>query len=251
MDEPDHTVFGGIWSIRLATLNTEESRAFYLAVVDEGELVAHRTYDELAEFAFETGQATSSWLVEFTVGSIKLAVEHCTALGASVVSENATTVTLVDARGVRFALTERRRASELAIRSGSVHLADLYTRDIERQVQFYARVFNLTVNVLPDDPVDYIQLSASDEHVLGLLDASSFLDRESPDQWLPYLSFGDVDAAVARATALGALVVVPATDSPTGRYAIIRDPQGVLVGFWDTASLLVAGSHVMLASRVN
>jgi predicted enzyme related to lactoylglutathione lyase len=41
-----------------------------------------------------------------------------------------------------------------------------------------------------------------------------------------YFTVADADASVAQATGLGASVVVPAKDSPYGRFAGLRDPQG-------------------------
>ncbi|HWH25643.1 MAG TPA: VOC family protein [Pseudolysinimonas sp.] len=230
--------FGGVGVVQLSTPDVAASRAFYLALSDDGTSERDRSRDRLAQFEFLATEQPASWLVEFTVSNVGSAVDSCVALGATVVDESPTTVALVDPRGVRFALTEPARAADPSIHPGSVYIADLYTRDVEWAVGFYAEALDLELKVLPDDPVDYMQFLAQDRHVLGVLDVTSFLDDESPDQWLPYLSFADVDAAIARATALGARVVGPATASPTGRYAIIRDPQGVLVGLWDSFSLL-------------
>jgi predicted enzyme related to lactoylglutathione lyase len=45
--------------------------------------------------------------------------------------------------------------------------------------------------------------------------------------WLGYVAVGDVDDAIARATAAGASVLMPAWDQPgVGRLAMIADPQG-------------------------
>ncbi len=48
-----------------------------------------------------------------------------------------------------------------------------------------------------------------------------------PPAWGCYVTVDQVDATVARVTALGGKVVVPAMDIPgVGRMAVIADPQG-------------------------
>jgi hypothetical protein len=44
--------------------------------------------------------------------------------------------------------------------------------------------------------------------------------------WVVYFSVDDVDAAVATATRLGAQVLSEPTDTPIGRLATLRDPDG-------------------------
>lgn len=51
----------------------------------------------------------------------------------------------------------------------------------------------------------------------------------APPHWLTYVSVPDVDAAVSRATGLGASVYVLPQDVPTvGRFAVLADPQGAV-----------------------
>jgi len=147
-------------------------------------------------------------------------------------------VFLLDPGGARFGL--RRTSADFCTDKTlriAVLAADLYTRNTEASTEFYRRAFDLEVRVLPDDPVDYVQFLRDDRHVLGILDVTTFLGEGTPDQWMPYLLFADVDRALERATALGALVTAPASDSPTGRYCILRDPAGHLIGIWDGASV--------------
>ncbi len=47
-----------------------------------------------------------------------------------------------------------------------------------------------------------------------------------PPNWGVYFTVADTDASVTQATDLGASVVMPAKDSPYGRLAGLRDPQG-------------------------
>ena len=48
-----------------------------------------------------------------------------------------------------------------------------------------------------------------------------------PPHWLVYFAVEDCDAAVQKASGLGANVIKPAEDIPgVGRFAILKDPQG-------------------------
>ena len=44
-------------------------------------------------------------------------------------------------------------------------------------------------------------------------------------RWMVYLADADVDAAAHRAEGLGAEMLVPPRDTPTGRVTALRDPQ--------------------------
>jgi uncharacterized protein len=55
---------------------------------------------------------------------------------------------------------------------------------------------------------------------------------EMPSQWIPYVVVEDVDAALAKALALGATVRTPVKSiGELGRIALIYDPEGATVGF--------------------
>ena len=50
-----------------------------------------------------------------------------------------------------------------------------------------------------------------------------------PSYWMPYFQVDDCDGRTAKATELGARVMVPPRDIPkTGRFAILSDPQGAM-----------------------
>ena len=51
-------------------------------------------------------------------------------------------------------------------------------------------------------------------------------------RWIPYIQVADLDAAVDKATSLGATVVAGATDGPAGTAVTIADPGGAIVALW-------------------
>jgi predicted enzyme related to lactoylglutathione lyase len=49
--------------------------------------------------------------------------------------------------------------------------------------------------------------------------------------WTPYVGVDDTDATCAKAKKLGAEVIVEPMDVPNvGRFAILKDPQGAVLG---------------------
>jgi predicted enzyme related to lactoylglutathione lyase len=73
---------------------------------------------------------------------------------------------------------------------------------------------------------------------VGGLEALSEEARRSgaPPGWLGLVAVADVDATVAKATSLGGKVVVPPAEVPNnGRFAVIADPQGAVIGIFKTS----------------
>lgn len=55
------------------------------------------------------------------------------------------------------------------------------------------------------------------------------------DEWIPFVAVDDVDAATARALALGAALVRDKRRGPAGEFSIVRDPGGAALGLWKKA----------------
>ncbi|HEX7785828.1 MAG TPA: VOC family protein [Methylomirabilota bacterium] len=62
------------------------------------------------------------------------------------------------------------------------------------------------------------------------------MQRQDPGQpWMNYIDVASIDAAIAKATQLGGSVALPKTSVPgMGAYAAVVDPQGNIVGLWET-----------------
>jgi uncharacterized protein len=54
--------------------------------------------------------------------------------------------------------------------------------------------------------------------------------------WMGYVTVENLEASLAKATELGAEVHKGITTIPMGRFAIIGDPQGAIIGLWQFAS---------------
>ena len=57
-----------------------------------------------------------------------------------------------------------------------------------------------------------------------------------PGSWMAYVTVEDLETSLAQAIELGAKVHKEITTIQMGRFAIIADPQGAVIGLWQFAS---------------
>ncbi len=111
-------------------------------------------------------------------------------------------------------------------------LINIDVPDAEIGVRFYAAAFGLKVGRRFGD--DFVELLGWEAPVYlltkkaGTVGAGGDL-RRYERHWTPFhldVVVDDVDAAVARAVAAGAILEAPAKDTPYGRIAMLGDPFG-------------------------
>jgi hypothetical protein len=103
---------------------------------------------------------------------------------------------------------------------------ELLTDDLDGALSFYGDVVGWTTRPEPGEPgFRYEVVETAEGPIAGLMDASGFEPRVPP-HWGVVLGVADTDATVARAVELGGSVLVPAQDSPHGRFAGLADPMG-------------------------
>jgi predicted enzyme related to lactoylglutathione lyase len=74
----------------------------------------------------------------------------------------------------------------------------------------------------------YHLLKVGEESVAGVMASP---DPKIPPMWLPYLAVDDADAVVERARAQkGAVHAEPMSREGVGRFAIVADRQGAVLG---------------------
>jgi predicted enzyme related to lactoylglutathione lyase len=101
---------------------------------------------------------------------------------------------------------------------------ELSTQDDKKALAFYEKVFGFSHDEMPMAQGVYHVLKQGDKMRGGLTKA---MDASTPAMWMQYVKVADCDASAAKATSLGARVVVPPSDIPTvGRFAMFIDPQG-------------------------
>jgi len=105
---------------------------------------------------------------------------------------------------------------------------ELWTPDEAKALSFYESVFDYTRETMDmGEQGNYFILKTGERGRGGVMRAP---DPFMPPMWMPYVHVADCDAAVAKATALGAQVPMAGTDiAGVGRIAMLRDPLGAAV----------------------
>jgi predicted enzyme related to lactoylglutathione lyase len=120
-----------------------------------------------------------------------------------------------------------------APRSPLVHL-ELQTGNLPRAVAFYTRLFGWRTERIEVPCGSYLALDLADGIEGGVV------EREAESAlWLPYVEVPDLAAAVGRARALGASVLLEPREGPAGWRSIIAAPAGGEVALWQSKSAAV------------
>jgi uncharacterized protein len=136
----------------------------------------------------------------------------------------------IDPAGVVFGVWqgEAHIGATLVNEPGALCWSELGTRDLDVTRRFYSAVFGYTwdeVDTGPDGP-PYMTFAVDGRGAGGAYLMGPQTPADVPPAWMVDFAVADTDAAVTRAEELGGGVSMPATDSPYGRFAILRDPQG-------------------------
>jgi predicted enzyme related to lactoylglutathione lyase len=129
--------------------------------------------------------------------------------------------------------------AEVANEVGAFGWNELNTRDLAAAKAFYTKVFGWTANEHDMEGMKYTEWMLGDKSIGGMMEMPAMVPAEVPAHWLVYFGTEDADATVAKANGLGASTVVPPTDIPPGRFAILTDPDGAafaVINMSDTES---------------
>jgi hypothetical protein len=143
----------------------------------------------------------------------------------------------LDATGAPFSVWQPMAmpGAELFNEPGSLSWNELTTRDPEAAKAFYGAVFGWTAND-QEGPYPYTVWQLGDRQVGGMMPmVGDEWPADLPAHWMVYfavavaVAVADYDTGAARAAELGGAVSVPPTDLPTGRFAVLNDPQGAFL----------------------
>jgi uncharacterized protein len=110
--------------------------------------------------------------------------------------------------------------------------AELQAQGRDRALPFYTQVFGWEAEEadMGAGQPPYIQFKLGGDYVAGAWETTGLVPKETPNYWQIYFTVDDVDASFQKALSLGAREMVAPQDFPGGRFAIINDPQGAIVG---------------------
>jgi predicted enzyme related to lactoylglutathione lyase len=113
--------------------------------------------------------------------------------------------------------------------------AELSSRALDQAVAFYGTVFGWTAETSPmGDGAPYTSFKVDGSFVAGGQDMNPMVPAEMPSYWLVYFGVDDVDASFRTVLDAGGREMMPPTDFPGGRFAIVSDPQGAAFGLLRT-----------------
>jgi predicted enzyme related to lactoylglutathione lyase len=174
------------------------------------------------------------WTSYVSVADADATVEKAKAAGAMVfvepmdVSDIGRMAVFADPTGAAVGVWQPKSfaGAELANEAGAFAWNELNTRDLDASKAFYSEVFGWTPNDMDMEGMAYTEWKLGDRSVAGMMAMPDMVPAEVPPHWLVYFGVEDTDATVARAGELGGTVMVPPTDIPPGRFAVIGDPDG-------------------------
>jgi hypothetical protein len=228
-----------------ATQDIDASNAFYGSLFgwdaeDQGEEMGHYTLLRKGTktvggnmTAMGEGQP-SVWVNYVSVDDADATVERARKAGAMVfvepmdVSDIGRMAVFADPTGAAIGVWQPKSfiGAELANEAGAFTWTELNTRDLAAAKSFYAAVFGWEAHEADMGEMTYVEWKVGDRTVAGMLPMPDMVPAEVPAYWLVYFGVDDTDATVAKATGLGATALVPPTDIPPGRFAVLTDPDG-------------------------
>ena len=145
-----------------------------------------------------------------------------------------------DPTGAVFELWEPRKhgGAKILNEPGALCWSELTTRDTKAAESFYTKLFGWTSKDSTGDAggMEYTEFSNQGHPGVGMLAMPAHMPANVPSYWMPYFQVVDCDTSTAKATGLGAKVMVPPRDIPkTGRFSILGDPQGAIFALFTYA----------------
>jgi predicted enzyme related to lactoylglutathione lyase len=228
-----------------AATDLDGSNSFYGTLfgweaADQGEEMGHYTLLSKRGKTVAGNMATMDeaqpnvWITYVSVDDADETVERAKKAGGTVfvgpmdVSDLGRMAVFADSTGAAIGVWQPRSfiGAELAGEVGGFAWTELSTRDLPAAKAFYAEVFGWEPVDLDMGGMAYTEWHLGGKTVAGMLPMSDMVPAEVPAYWLIYFGVDDTDAAVAQANQMGATTLVPPTDIPPGRFAVLADPGG-------------------------
>lgn len=232
----------------LATSDPDAARAFYGAVLGwdfqtGGAETGHYTYcsvrgRDVAGLmgAPAGGETPTAWTVYLATEDADASAAAVTAAGGHVmigpmdVMSFGRMVIAGDPTGAVLGLWQAKEhlGASVVNEPGAMVWHELLTRDLEAAERFYGALFPYAFSPMetgPEGPT-YHTLDLAERPVGGMMLMDGGMPAAVPPHWSVCFGVDDADVAAARTQELGGQVTTPPTDSPYGRYTVLRDPQG-------------------------
>jgi len=183
----------------------------------------------------EMAGAPAAWTLFVVVDDIQGTLTRAAAAGGAVMTApfeipgGARVAVVADRSGAVFALISGGPEPDFPYFSedvGAVCWAELMTTDVQAATEFYQQLFDWTAETDDTGPVPYTVCNLDSDAVAGMIGRPADLPAEVPESWSVYFTVADCKAAQSRAVALGGSVILSATATPMGPFAVLADPAG-------------------------
>ncbi len=114
--------------------------------------------------------------------------------------------------------------AEIVNEAGAVIWNELNTTDVKAAAAFYRASLGIEFVPMPDMP-EYHELQVQGRTVGGAQGLGNF-PPGTPAHWATYFAVDDTDSVVDAAVRADATLLAPPADTPVGRIAGLKDPQG-------------------------
>ncbi|TSE01413.1 VOC family protein [Skermania sp. ID1734] len=188
-------------------------------------------------------QMPSAWTTYIAAESADDIAQKITAAGGSVINGPMDVLDIgrmliaADTSGAVFGVWQAKQFPGAGIYNehGAYCWNELHTHEYAKAQQFYAAVFDWQFTEIGDGQnFAYATFAVpSGGNAAGGVNDEAKSSSGGPNYWLTWFQVDDTDAAVAKASGLGAQVLMPVDDSPFGRMAVVQGPQGEVFGVID------------------
>lgn len=186
------------------------------------------------------------WRTFFWTDDLEAAADRCKAAAGTLISginvhgDLGRSIECTTHEGVSFVLWNGRDA--LAGRAtrdlGTPHWAEYYTRDVDGSYRFFGDVLGINLNAMKlkldpnaNETYTYHIMSVkgnsgdNGEGVGGMIEMDDQWEGV-PNHMMVYFAVEDCDETAKLVGSNGGRVCVPPTEIPSGRFAVLEDPQG-------------------------
>jgi predicted enzyme related to lactoylglutathione lyase len=174
----------------------------------------------------------SHWNCYVTVADADVSAARAKELGATLLAEPfdvfdaGRMAAFADPQGAVLSVWQAKEniGAGLVNAPGALTWNDLISPDVAAAAPFYRELFDWQVEEVPGADGQYWSITNAGRSNGGMMP----MPPGGHPAWNLYFAVEDVDATFARARELGADLVMGPMDVPTGRFAVIRDPQNAV-----------------------
>lgn len=121
--------------------------------------------------------------------------------------------------------------------NGQFCWTELATADVKKAKDFYGKLFGWQFREMKSDTMTYTIISLQNNEFGGIWEIPNDQRNQIPPHWMNYILVENIADVLAKAKQQGATVVKDISQAgDMGRFAIITDPTGAHIAFWETTS---------------